>query len=256
MAWFHQGFRTLTFTGQQREYWWLKYSASHSQTGHVIWKAQAWLVTLASRWNTETWRLRNGASSWTVWELNQKKKWRCYLVDMRCMRQNSLQCSRPDWQTGRKSHILTVNTNSFFCTAFEFWVRPSCASPCRICCQLFVYKKNIHYHDNDDDDKTNDDDDDYYYCISIVYVADAYWLFTTVEQNVYLETPGLCRVSIHIVYCITRQNTSMALESGMPFVRLSGGLWFDGYDLQGDEDDGKRLEKKHKKKSGKCHSLL
>lgn len=48
----------------------------------------------------------------------------------------------------------------------------------------FVYKKNIYYHNNeeDDDDETNDDDN-YHYCISIVYVADLYWLFTTVEQN-------------------------------------------------------------------------
>lgn len=60
----------------------------------------------------------------------------------------------------------------------------------------FVYKKNIYYHnngdDNDDDEEANDEDDDEdddsNYCINIVYVADLYWLFTTVEQNLYSET--------------------------------------------------------------------
>lgn len=54
----------------------------------------------------------------------------------------------------------------------------------------FVYKKNIYYHNNEDDDETNDNND--YYCISIVYVADLYWLFTTVEQNVCSETYSVC----------------------------------------------------------------
>lgn len=37
------------------------------------------------------------------------------------------------------------------------------------------------------------------YCISIVYVADVYWLLT-VEQKVQIGTvPSLCIVSIHIV---------------------------------------------------------
>lgn len=39
--------------------------------------------------------------------------------------------------------------------------------------------------------KTNDDDYSNY-CISIVYVADLYWLFTTVEQNSYSETYPVC----------------------------------------------------------------
>lgn len=46
----------------------------------------------------------------------------------------------------------------------------------------FVYKKNIYYHDNEDDDESKDEDYSNY-CISIVYVADLYWLFTTVEQK-------------------------------------------------------------------------
>lgn len=46
----------------------------------------------------------------------------------------------------------------------------------------FVYKKNICYDHNNEDEETNNDDDHDYYCISIVYVADLYWLFTTVEQ--------------------------------------------------------------------------
>lgn len=65
----------------------------------------------------------------------------------------------------------------------------------------FVYKKNIYYHDKEDDDETNDDDDDdYYYCISIVYVADLYWLFTTVEQNLYSETYPVCVEFLYILY--------------------------------------------------------
>lgn len=50
----------------------------------------------------------------------------------------------------------------------------------------FVYK--IYYQNNKDDD-----DEEYSnYCISIVYVADLYWLFTTVEQKSYWETFLVC----------------------------------------------------------------
>lgn len=65
---------------------------------------------------------------------------------------------------------------------------------------FFVYKKNIYYH-NEDDDETNDDDYYYYYyCISIVYVADLYWLFTTVEQNLYSETYPVSVEFLYILY--------------------------------------------------------
>lgn len=36
------------------------------KSGHVILKAQAWLVALAAGLNAEIWRLRNSASNWTV----------------------------------------------------------------------------------------------------------------------------------------------------------------------------------------------
>lgn len=112
---------------------------------------------------------------------------------------------QPDSQRGRQTHILTVNTNEFFCTALEFWVRLSCASPCRICCQLLCIKRIIYYHDEDDDDETNDDDYNYYYyCISIVYVADSYWLFTTVEQHSYSQTYPVCVEFLYIL-CIVKQ---------------------------------------------------
>lgn len=69
----------------------------------------------------------------------------------------------------------------------------------------FVYKKNIYYHNEDDDDETNDDDYNYYYCISIVYVADSYWLFTTVEQHSYSQTYPVCVEFLYIL-CIVKQD--------------------------------------------------
>ena len=67
----------------------------------------------------------------------------------------------------------------------------------------FVYKNKIYYHNNEDDYGFNDEDNSNY-CINIVYVADLYWLFTTVEQKSYSETYSLCIVSIHIV--LVKQN--------------------------------------------------
>ena len=92
-----------------------------------------------------------------------------------------------------------------FILLYSFWVLSTAVMciPMPYLLPTFVYKKNIYYHNNEDDNETNDDDDDY--CISIVYVADSYWLFTTVEQKSYSETSSLCRVSIHIVYCKTRR---------------------------------------------------
>lgn len=98
-----------------------------------------------------------------------------------------------DGQKGRQTHILTVNTTSFFCTAFRSWLRLSCVSPCCICCQLSCIKVKIYYwnntDDDDDDDRGDEPSEEYHskYCISIVYVADLYWLFTTVEQKSYPE---------------------------------------------------------------------
>ena len=74
----------------------------------------------------------------------------------------------------------------------------------------FVYKNKIYYHNNEDDYGFNDEDNSNY-CINIVYVADLYWLFTTVEQKSYSETYSLCIVSIHIV--LVKQNKKKNLHT-------------------------------------------
>lgn len=55
---------------------------------------------------------------------------------MRRMKQNKKQKKDVDGELQTRPKRIPVNTTSFLCTAFEFGVRLSCASLCRICCQL------------------------------------------------------------------------------------------------------------------------
>lgn len=80
-----------------------------------------------------------------------------------------------------------------FILLYSFWVLSTAVMciPMPYLLPTFVYKKNIYYHNNEDDDESNDEDYSNY-CISIVYVADLYWLFTTVEQKSWSETYLVC----------------------------------------------------------------
>lgn len=103
----------------------------------------------------------------------------------------------------------------------------------------FVYKNKIYYHNNEDDYGFNDEDNSNY-CINIVYVADLYWLFTTVEQKSYSETYSLCIVSIHIV--LVKQNKKKPPHQMQSRMSLWDDPRADGCDLQGDEGEGEARE--------------
>lgn len=159
-----------------------------------------------------------------------RTKRNCSVVDRR-WKQPSVQPRMSREADGHILTFLTVNTTSFLCTAFQFGVRLSCASPCRICCQLLCIKIFIMTTKNNNE--TNNDG--YYcyyynYCISLVYVADLYWLFATVEQNSCTYPPIQCVYSLS-TYCIKKP--------------LSGKLKvisFDGYDLWGETREKKKKQ--------------
>lgn len=90
---------------------------------------------------------------------------------------------------------------------YSFWVSSTAVMciPMPYLLPTFVYKKNIYYHNNEDDDDKTNDDDDHYYCISIVYVADLYWLFTTVEQTLYSETYPVSVEFLYILYLLNEE---------------------------------------------------
>lgn len=103
---------------------------------------------------------------------------------------------------------------------YSFWVSSTAVMciPMPYLLPTFVYKKNIYYHNNEDDDDETNDDDDHYYCISIVYVADLYWLFTTVEQTLYSETYPVSVEFLYILYLLNeeKKNPPWQLQSRMP----------------------------------------
>lgn len=112
-------------------------------------------------------------------------------------------------QTGTFSHSYCKYK---FVLLYSFWVLSTAVMciPMPYLLPTFVYKKNIYYHNNEDDE-TNDEDD-HYYCISIVYVADLYWLFTTVEQNLYSETYPVSVEFLYILYLLNKKKKpSMAI---------------------------------------------
>lgn len=59
-----------------------------------------------------------------------------------------------------------------------------------------------------------------------MYVADLYWLFTTVEQTLYSETYPVSVEFLYILYLLNeeKKKTSVAIAEQNAFVRLSGGL--------------------------------
>ena len=113
------------------------------------------------------------------------------VVDKRrgaCDRTAITDCSRPARHKDGQTDIVTVNTDGFFCTVFEFIVRPSCASPTLYLLPTFcAFVHNIifimiKYYDYNDE---------------MSGVCDCWQK----GNNLYSENiSGLCRVSIHIVF--------------------------------------------------------
>lgn len=156
--------------------------------------------TGSTQGSAEKWRLRKSASHWTVYEICIKTRGRDAIWSIRGAWDKTA-FSAAVRLTERQTDTHTYCKYEFI-LLYSFWVLSTAVMciPMPYLLPTFVYKKNIYYHNNEDDDETNDDE--YYnYCISIVYVADLYWLFTTVEQNTFRNIQS---VYSFYTYCVCK----------------------------------------------------
>lgn len=135
-------------------------------SGHVSWKAQAWLVAFDHR-NPENGRKTLKAATLSGWK------------------QPSVPQS--EWQKGRQTDTPSYCKYDFILLySFSVLTTAIMCIPAPYLLPTFVYKVKIYYWNNKDDAESNKEGYSKY-CISIVYVTDLYWLFTTVEQKSYPE---------------------------------------------------------------------